>query len=171
MVSMSNKEMLCGISTVGFLLLSCLLWSQSSHSTRAEDNDIERVKTLQVSSLDHSLPRVTVKLFLNYEGGGVPIAWRASNCDQGKMNGPHDGKRKFITCVEADLELKDDRRAHIVVSIEESKAHPEGLPRVIRVAVTDTSGRTRVLEHLSDWPVELNRPLPKTPRDLPLPVG
>jgi hypothetical protein len=167
---MSDKEMLCGISTVGFLLLRCLLWSQSCHSTRAENNDIER-KTLRVSSLDHGLPRVTLEFFLNYEGGGIPIAWRASNCDQGRVNGPHDGKRKFISCVQADLELKDDRSAQIVVSIEESKAHPEGLPRVIRVAVTDTSGRTRVLEHLSDLPVELNRPPRKTPRDLPLPVG
>lgn len=60
---MSNREMLCEISSAAFLLLSCLLWSQSSHSTRAEDNDIERVKTLQVSSLDHNLPRVTLNSF------------------------------------------------------------------------------------------------------------
>jgi len=170
MVSLSNKEMLWGISSVGFLLLSSLLWSQSSHSTGAED-DIVRVKALQVSSVDSSLPRVTLEFFLNYEGGGIPIAWRASNCDQGNVNGPRDGKRKFIACVEADLALKDDRHAHVVVSIEESKAHPAGVPRVSRVAVTDTNGRTRVLERLSDLPVELNRPLPKTPRDLPLPAG
>lgn len=168
---MSNREMLCEISSAAFLLLSCLLWSQSSHSTRAEDNDIERVKTLQVLSLDHNLPRVTLEFFLNYEGGGIPIAWRASNCDHGKVHGPHDGKRTFMTCIEADLALKDDRRANVVVSIEESKTHPAGVPRVIRVAVTDTNGRTRVLQHLSDLPVELNRRLPKTPRDSPLPVG
>jgi hypothetical protein len=171
MVSMSNKEMLWEISSVGLLFLSCLLWGQSSHSTRAEDNDIERVKALLVSSLDSSLPRVTLEFFLNYEGGGIPIAWGVRNCDQGKVNGRPDGKRKSIPCVEADLALKDGRHAHVAVSIEESKAHPDGGKRVSRVAVTDTNGRTRVLEHLSDLPAELKRPLPKTPRDLPLPVG
>jgi hypothetical protein len=162
--------MLRRISSLILVLFSCSVWAQHPYTNKAEEATIERVKTLQVSSLDRDLPKVTLEFFLKYEGDGAPIKWRMSNCDQLKRNPVTERQRDPTTCVEAEVDLKDNRSATIVVSLGTLKRRPVDVPTVLGVTVTDQSGRTTNVPRLSDLPMELHRPLPKSPRDLPLPA-
>jgi len=158
-------------SSLIFVPLSCLLWAQHPDPRQAEEATIERVKSLQVSSLDHDLPNVTLEFFLKYEGEGAPIKWRTSHCDQVKGNPVTDGKRDRGTCIEAEVDLKDKRSATVVVSLGTSDGRAVSVPTVFNVTVTDQNGRIHDVRRLSELPMELHRPLQKSPRDLPLPVG
>jgi hypothetical protein len=158
-------------SSLVFVLLSCLLWAQHPDPKQAEDATIERVKTWQVSSLDRDLPNVTLEFFLKYEGEGAPIKWRTSHCDQLKGNPVTDGKRDPGACVEAEVDLKDNRSATVVVSTGTSNRRAASIPIVFSVTITDQNGRTHDVRRLSELPMELHRPPQKSPRDLPLPVG
>ena len=99
--------MLRRISSLILVLFSCSVWAQHPYTSKAEEATIERVKTLQVSSLDRDLPKVTLEFFLKYEGDGAPIKWRMSNCDQLKRNPVTERQRDPTTCVEAEVDLKD----------------------------------------------------------------
>lgn len=169
--AVSNMDMLSRVSSLISVLLSCSLWAQHTYPNKAEEAAIERVKSTQVSSLDGSLPKVTLEFFLRYEGEGAAIKWRMSNC--GQLNGNRFTDREQFTpiCVEAEIDLRHDRSATVVVSVGTLKAGPVGVPTLFRVTVTDQSGTTHAVRRLSDLPMELHRPLPKWPRDLPLPVG
>jgi len=154
-----------------FALLTYSLRAQQTSTNQAEETAIERVKTTQVSSLDHGLPKVTLEFFLQYEGEGAPIKWRTRDCGQLKVNRFIDREPHATTaCVEAEIDLKDDRSATIVVSVATAKTGSAGVPRLLGVTVGDRSG-THMLRGLSDLPAELHRPLPKWPRDLPVPAG
>jgi hypothetical protein len=167
----SNINMLSRISTFIFVLSSCPLWGQNSYTNKAEEVTIDRVKTLLVSSLDRELPRVTLEFFLKYEGEGAPIKWQTSNCNRPKGNPITDRDRDPIACVEADVHLKEGRSARVVVSLGRVGRHPADAATVFSVMVTDQNGATHDVRRLSDLPAELHRPLPKSPRDLPLPAG
>jgi hypothetical protein len=158
------------IRSFTFVLITLPLWAQHPYSKEAENAAIKRVKTVDVSSLDRGLPKVTLEVFLKYEGEGAPIKWRVSNCDQSTGNPSIDREWDSPMCVEADIDLKGDRSAAVVVSVGTLKTGPVGVPAVFSVTVTDPSGMGRVVRHLSDLPMELHRPLPKSPRDLPLAV-
>jgi hypothetical protein len=147
------------------------LWAQYPYPNNAKVAVIRRVKTVHVSSLDRGLPKVTLEFFLKYEGEGAPIRWQVSNCDQ--LNGNQLIARKWDSCicVEADIDLKGDRSATVVVSVGTVKTGPVSVPTVFSVTVTDPGGMVHAVRRLSDLPMELHRPLPKSPRDLPLPVG
>jgi len=159
------------VSILIFLPLTCSLWAQHPFPNKADETAIKRVKTVQVSSLDRGLPEVSLEFFLKYEGEGAPIRWRVSNCDQLKGNPFTDREQDPNICVEADIDLKEDRSATIIVSVGTIKADPVGAPTLFSVTVTDRSGATRAVRRLSDLPMELHRPLPKWPRDVPLPGG
>lgn len=160
--------MLTRISSLILVLFSCSLWAQHSYTNKDEEAPIERVKSLQASLLDRDLPKVTLEFFLQYEGEGAPIKWRMSNCDQLRRNPIADPKWDPGVCVKAEIDLKENRSAAVVVSLGTPK--PRGGPAVFRITVTDQGG-IRDVPRLSDLPLELHRPLPKSPRDLPLPVG
>jgi hypothetical protein len=136
-----------------------------------ENAAIKRVKTVDVSSLERGLPKVTLEFFLKYEGEGAPIKWQMSNCDQQTGNPFIDRERDSSICVEATIDLKSDRSATVLVSVGTIKTGPVGVPTVFSVTVTDPSGMVHTVRRLSDLPMELHRPLPKSPRDLPLPAG
>lgn len=159
------------MSSLILVLWSCSVWAQHPYSNKTEKATIERVKTLQVSSLDRDLPKVTLEFFLKYEGEGAPIKWRMSNCDQLQRNRVTDRQRDSTTCVEAEVDLKGNRSATIVVSLGTLKRRTSDVPTVLSVTVTDQNGKTHDVPRLSDLPMELHRPLPKSPRDLPLPLG
>ena len=149
------------------LLLGCLVWAQEGSNPEAAT--IERVKGLRVSSLDRDLPEVTLEFFLKYEAGGVPIRWGTSNCTQPK-NSLFTQDAEAGTCVEAQLDLKDSRSATVVVFMGTAKSGRVPVPKILRVTVIDR-GAIHEVQRLHDLPMELHRPLPKGPRDLPLPVG
>ena len=73
-------------------------------------------------------------------------------------------------CVEADIDLKDDRAATVLISVGTRKTGLVGVPTVFGVTITDPDGMIRRVRRLSDLPMELHRWLPKWPKDLPVPV-
>ena len=155
------------------MLLTCSLWGQHTYPNKAEEGTIERVKTTQVSSLDRGLPKVTLEFFLSYEGEGAPIHWQMSSCDQLNGNRFISRKQAPAICVEAEIDLKDDRSATIVVWVGTLKTGPVGVPTFFSATVTEPDGTTHAVRRLSDLPMELHRWRPplQWPRDLPLPAG
>lgn len=168
---MSNTVMRQTSFCVWFLLSVVCLWAQASPATKSEDSAIQRVKNLQVSSIDGSLPKVSLEFFLKYEGEGAPIRWQVNECGKqtGKPNVDHE--RAFLKCITADMELKDGRGVTVVISVGTSKSGLVGTPALLSVTVIAPTGFIRQVPRLSDLPAELHHRLPKGPRDLPLPVG
>lgn len=160
------------VSTILILvafLLSGSVWAQDASTDKAEAT-IERVKVIHVSSLDRDLPDVTLEFFLEYEAEGAPIRWRMSDCIQPKSS---SGDREVEPgiCVEAQIDLKHNRSATVAVLMGTAKTTSVAVPKVFRVTVTDQNGATHTVRRLRDLPIELHRPSPKSPRDLPLPSG
>lgn len=151
------------------LLPSACLWAQRSSVNKTEKVAIQRAKSLRVSSLDRSLPNVSLEFFLKYEGRGAPIKWEVNNCGD-EAGGPvPDREQGAPMCVEADFEFKAQTAVSVVVSAT-VRSGPSAAPDLIRVTITE-SGASRSVRHLSDLPAELHRPEPRLPRDLPVPVG
>lgn len=159
------------IASLILVILSCSLWAQHAYTNKQEDSTIERVKTLQASSLDPDLPKVTLEFFLKYEGEGAPIKWGMSNCDQLTRNRVTDTKREPAVCVKAEIDLKDNRSVSVAISLGAPGRRPSGTPTVFSIRLTNQGGMIQDVRRLADLPMELRRPLPKSPRDLPLPAG
>ncbi len=116
------------------------------------------------------MPKVTLEFFLKYEGEGAPIKWEVNDC--GETQYPvADRERDSAMCVRADIGLKDGRAATVLISIGKLKKGVVDVPTVHGVSVTYPGGTMHRLDHLGDLPVELHRPLPKGPRDLPAGVS
>ena len=158
------------ILTLLFLLLPFCARAQVPSADNTYMAAIQLVKTLPISSLDLSLPKVTLEFFLKYEGEGAPIKWEVNDCSEPTRNTVVDHARESAMCVEADIALKDGRAATVVVSVGTFKKGPVDVPTVYGVRVTYPGGTIHRLDRLSDLPVELHRPLPKGPKDLPAPV-
>jgi len=156
------------LSTLTALLLGWTLWAQDANKDKAVT--IERAKTMHASSLDRDLPEVTLEFFLNYEAGGAPIQWGQSNCIQPKRSSLTQESEPG-TCVEAHFDLKDSRSATVVVFMGTGKLRSLAVPSILSVTVFDQNGAIHDVPRLHDLPMELHRPLPKGPRDLPLPAG
>jgi hypothetical protein len=132
---------------------------------------IARVKALTISSLDRTLPKVTLEFFLKYEGEGAAIKWKVNDCDEPTRDAVVDHGRDAGMCVEADIGLKDGRAATVLVSVGKLNKDPADVPTVYGLRVTYPGGTIHRLDRLSDLPVELHRPLPKGPKDLPPPTS
>jgi hypothetical protein len=124
-----------------------------------------------VSSFDRSLPNVSLEFFLKNEGGGPPIKWEVNDCGEQNGNPATDDRRDLPMCVEADFEAKTLTAVTVLVSVGTHKGGPSGVPAFLRVTIIDLSGISRPVRHLGDLPMELPRPAPRVPRDLPDPVG
>ncbi len=167
--AVSNRSMQQTILTLLFPLLTLGVWAQGPSAEPGEIAVIQRVKTLLISSLDSSLPKVTLEFFLKYEGEGAPIQWKVRDCrDYTQDKAAH--RDDSAMCVQADIGLKDGRAATILVSVGKFKNNPVDVPSVYGLRVTDTAGIIHILDRLRDLPAELHRPLPKGPKDLPPPV-
>jgi hypothetical protein len=158
------------IPIVSSLLLTFCVLAQGPSADKTETDAIQRVKDLPVSSLDRSLPKIKLEFFLNYEGQGAPIKWGVHDCGEKDRDTTKDQGRDSAMCVEASISLKDGRAATVLISVGTFKRGPVDVPTVYGVRVTDAGGRIQSLDRLSDLPVELHRPLPKGPKDLPAPV-
>ena len=159
------------ILSLWVLLLTVCLWPQPSSTNKTEKAAIRRAKSLIVSSFDRSLPNVSLEFFLKNEGGGAPIKWEVNDCGKQNGNPATDDRRDPPMCVEADFEAKNLTAVTVLVSVGTSKGGPSGVPALLRVTVTDLSGISRPVHHLGDLPMELHRPAPRLPRDLPDRVG
>jgi hypothetical protein len=135
-----------------------------------ESAAIERVKNVLVSSLDHNLPKVSLEFFLQYETEGAPISWKVTDCGEPSRSRAAERGRAPATCVQADVDLKDNRALTLLISVG-SKTVPSEVPALRSVTITDEDGSVRTVRHLSKLPMELHRPRPVPKRDLPLPWG
>jgi hypothetical protein len=158
------------ILTLCVLLPTACLWAQQSSVNETEKVAIQRAKSLIVSSLDRTLPNVSLEFFLKYEGRGAPIKWEVNDCGDQTGSPPLDQEPGAPMCVEADFEFKGQTAVTVLVSAEMSKKLPSAVPALMSVTITQ-NGATRSVRHLSDLPVELHRAAPRLPRDLPVPVG
>lgn len=149
------------------LLLTLSLWAQARTPGQVENAAIRHGKSLIVSSLDRSLPNVSLEHFLEYESEGAPIKWRVSDCGEQTGNPVHDKE----ICIEAEFEIKQQTTVTILISVGTLSKRRSGVAAFIGGTITDTYGSSRPVRRLSDLPMELHRPLPKLPRDLPLPSG
>ncbi len=115
------------------------------------------------------MPKVTLEFFLKYESSGAPIRWEATDCGQqsGDASADRDDRDRDIpTCVEADFDA-NRRAVNLMVAVGSMKKGLSKTPALFSATVTDIDGQLHSLRRLSDLPKELNRPLPRTPRDLP----
>jgi len=149
------------------VLLAGSLWAQHS-ADKTEKAAIRRAKNVLVSSLDSSLPKVSLEFFLNYEAGGAPIQWEVSDCGEQTGKRSTDRGTDSAMCVEADF-AKDQTDVAVVVSVGTNKKGPADVPTLLSVTVNGPSGKSHSLR-LGELPKELHRPAPKSPRDLQLPV-
>ena len=156
------------ITCLSFTLLASFFWAQGPTIGKTEQAAIQRAKTTLVSSLDSSLPKVTLEFFLNYESGGADIRWEVNDCGEQTGN-PVDRRDDIPMCVEADF-AKDQTTVTVTVSVGTFKKGVSGAPALFYMAVQDSSGKSHSLRRLSELPKELHRPAPKSPRDLPPPV-
>ena len=152
------------------LLLTARLWAQQSSVKETEKVAIQRAKGLIVSSLDRTLPNVSLEFFLKYEAGGAPIKWEANDCGDQSGSPALYQEPGAPMCVEADFEFKRQTAVSVIVSSGTSRKGPSAVPSLIGVTITQ-SGAIRPVRHLSDLPAELHRAAPRFPRDLPVPVG
>lgn len=159
------------ILSLWVLLLTVCLWPQPSSANKTEKATIRCAKSLIVSSFDRSLPNVSLEFFLKNEGGGAPIKWEVNECGEQNGNPRTDDRRDPPMCVEADFEAKNRTAVTVLVSVGTFKGGLSGAPGLLRVTITDLSGISRSVRHLGDLPMELHRPAPRLPRDLPDPVG
>jgi len=161
----SNRHMRgTSLSLLILLVTSCV----PAQGPPADEREaaIQRVKTLLVSSLDHGLPKITLEFFLMYEGEGAPIKWEVNDCGE-TLDTVVDHKPDSAICVRADVVLKDGRAATVLISTGTLKKGEANVPSVHAVSVSYPGGTKHRLDHLSDLPVELHRPLPRGPKDLP----
>lgn len=152
-----------------FLLLTGTLWARPLAGEKTEQAAVQRAKSALVSSLDSSLPKVSLEFFLNYEAGGAPIKWGVTDCEEQTRTPPIDHGSDSDVCVEADFE-KDQADVTVLVSVGTFEKGPSGAPAFFSASVTGPSGQRHSLRCLGDLPKELHRPAPRMPRDLPVPA-
>ena len=147
-------------------LLSASLCAQSTPDRKAVDGSIDRAKHLIVSSVDRRLPKVSLEFFLEYEAEGAPVSWEKTDCGaDAKSRGGND----LPVCVEADFDLHH-RTVAVTVSLGEVTKESAG-PTAFDVTISEPDGATHTVRRLGDLPMELHRPPPKFPAELPTRVS
>jgi len=150
-----------------FLIAGVFLWAQPHSSSKTERTAIQRAKNVLVASLDRGLPKVSLEFFLKYEAGGEPIHWEVNDC--GEEDGSAPSGLDSPMCVEADFQ-KERTGVTVMVLVGTFTRGLSRAPTLYGVTVADQGGSSRRVRQLSDLPMELRRPAPRTPRDLPVPV-
>lgn len=171
MVLIPDSPVLNIIARYIFLLLCmvCVTGSLCAQSTEEEQDNalIERTKSLLVSTLDGSLPKIRLDYFLNYESGGNEIRWEVNDC--GEQTGNPENNQEIPTCVEADFD-SDRRTVVVMIAIGSTRQARSKSPTLFNASITDPNGQIHSLRHLGDLPRELHRPFPKPRRDVPPPT-
>lgn len=148
---------------VPFLALT--LWCDAQSVNKEQRLLIQRAKNLVVSSLDSRLPKVTLEFFLKNEAEGSPTTWSVGNCE--KLTGNSEPSVVTSTdCVAAEIVFQGLLTATVVLAMKPSSSSSPS-PTLLSVTVTDQSGKNSVVRRLGDLPMELHRPQPKSPKDLP----
>ena len=151
-------------------MLTASLSAQSSPADKTEKAAIERAKATLVSSLDRSLPKITLEYFLKYESSGAPIRWEVNDCGEQTGDPASDRNRDFPICVEADFKVQN-RTVSVVVAVGSIAKGVTRSPELFGVTIADPGGLVHSIKELGRLPAELHRPLPRSPRDAPQPAG
>ena len=156
------------------VILACtLLLTGTTLPQSSEDGSdkrlIERAQRMLVSTLDGSLPKVTLDYFVRYEAAGSEVRWEVNDCGEQTGDAETDRDRDIPTCVEADF-LVDQRAVTLMIAVGSVKQGLSKAPSMFSAAVTDSNGQVHSLRTLSELPKELHRPLPKAPRGRPSPA-
>jgi hypothetical protein len=125
---------------------------------------IQQAKSILVSLLDQSLPKVSLEFFLKYEAEDAPIRWDLHDC--GKNRDTKDNSHRPVACVEADFDV-NNQAVSVIVSIGTSQTGQAGVPVLFSATITDFAGTNHSVRHLGELPMMLHRPLRQPPRDLP----
>jgi len=157
------------ILSFGIALLTCCLLAQKPSANGTEKAAIRSAKNALVSSLDRSLPNVSLEFFLNYEAGAAAIKWEVTDCLEQTGNPSIDHRTDSDLCVEADFE-KDQIDVAVLVAVGSFEKGPPGVPTFFSASVTGPSGKRVPLRRLGELPKELHRPVRGMPRDLPAPT-
>src|SRR4051794_10770175 len=99
------------------LTLSTLLAAQNSSEINSHKAAIERAQNVLVSTFDRSLPKVTLKFFLESESEGAKIEWEVNDCGEQTGDPAVNRGRDIPTCVEANFKLKDQRSVDVMVAV------------------------------------------------------
>src|ERR1700686_2151911 len=86
-----------------FALFASYLWAQPPAGEKTDQAAIQQAKRVLVSSLDSTLPKVSLEFFLNYESGGADIRWEVNDCGEQTGNPATDRGTDTPICVEADF--------------------------------------------------------------------
>lgn len=76
-----------------------------------------------------------------------------------------------LLCVQADFDLNDKTTVSVVITLGNPNAEPSPIPALVRATVSNLGVPIRTLHRLGDLPMELHRPKPRLPQELPLQVG
>ena len=166
----SNRIMRKIILSLWLFLLVSGLYAQSSPEEKKEKETIQHAKGLLVSTLDRSLPKVSLEYFLKYESAGALIHWEVNDCGEQTGDPAVDKDRDLPTCVEADFDV-DHRAITIFIAVGTVNKAVSGAPALFSATITEPGGSIKSLRQLGELPKELHRPLPKSPRDVPDPAG
>jgi len=167
--AVSDTDMRRTAFTFLVLVLVGCLRTQAQEAKKKEEPAIQRSKTVLASSLDTTLPKVSLEFFLKYESGGAAIEWQVTDCNEpaGRQTKDREGDKPM--CVEADFQ-KDQTAVTVMVSVGTFQKGLSGAPSLFSVTVNDPAGRVHSLGRLGDLPKELHRPTRGMPRDLPMPT-
>ena len=167
---MSNRIMRKIILCLCLLPLVCGLYAQSSPQEKKEKDTIQHAKALLVSTLDRTLPKVSLEYFLKYESAGATIHWEVNDCGEQTGDPAVDKDRDLPICVEADFDV-DHRAITIFIAVGTLNKGVSGSPALFSATISEPGGAVKSLRQLGELPMELHRPLPKSPRDVPSPAG
>ncbi|MGB9205588.1 MAG: hypothetical protein WCB94_16650 [Terriglobales bacterium] len=142
------------------------------------------MKTIFASSFDSRLPRITLEDFLSYETGSVQGKWAIIECPKRTASAGDHANQDRPTCVQADYDVKPTENLDmptrslpggglvaILISVKTFRNGQFRGETILNLALTDVTGAVHQLRNLFDLPMELHRPPPRIPRDLPVPVG
>jgi hypothetical protein len=144
-------------------LLACVLVlgviAQNFREQKMEKAAIERAQNTLVSTFDSSLPKVSLKFFLESEAEGAKVSWEMNDCGEQSGNPAVDRGRVMPTCVEASFTLKDRRTVDVMVAVGTAKSGLSGAPTLFSSTMTDESGTHAV--KLIELPAKIHRGRPK----------
>ncbi|MDT8067601.1 MAG: hypothetical protein ROO76_05475 [Terriglobia bacterium] len=151
------------------VLVPAVLAAQSTPESQQERAALEKGQNVLVSTFDKSLPRVSLKFFLESESDGAKIAWEVNDCGEQTGN-PADRGSEIPICVEANFDTEDGRTVDVMVAVGSLKKGIVGPPALFNSTITDEKGVAHSVK-LIELPAKIHRNgkwLPRRhPRDLP----
>lgn len=155
-------------------LLACVLVLgvivQNVREQKLEKAAIERAQNTMVSTFDSSLPKVSLKFFLESEAEGAKVSWEMNDCGEQTGNPAIDRGRDMPTCVEASFTLKDRRTVNVMIAVGTMKSGLSGVPTLFSSTLTDENGTHAI--KLIELPAKIHRGRPKnSPSDRAPVVG